>query len=506
MLTQLPLLCSMACGSALNPQDAAGIGPCEALRLSDKATRGSLVLIVNDTMRRDRTGIYGGPADTRHFDGFAKSNWLFQHAASSSNWTRPAIASLFTSLQPTSHGVMDDPHFSGGEAPGPLVADILSEDLTTIAEIFASKGFRTAAFVSNPWMDTRFGFGQGFEDYDDTFARWSAPGTAVSEAALNWLNELGSDERFFLYLHYVDSHLPYGELHRDEVDAVRSELAADQRALPKAGVNRLRVLRLEDGSPVLTPGVAPSPQLLEMAYDRGLRDFDRALGLFLDAFADHVAWPDSVVLVTSDHGEALFERGYGNHGRALFEEEVAIPFAARLPRATKPAGEVSCLVSLVDVLPSLCDYFGFVCPESFQGRSFFWRKNTEDVNTRYLVNEGVPHYPRHRAIRNERYKLIYEPSGRLGADSRRSAEGGPWSLFDLIDDPEEQKDLLDPWFRSPGVSEVAAVMQTALLLAVPPASKVALPERRTAPVDGILRERLESLGYLEDVEQSDSYP
>ena len=394
---------------------------------------------------------------------------------------------------------MDDPQFGGGDSSGLVVADVLSEDLTTIAEVFANEGFRTAAFVSNPWMDTRFGFGQGFEDYDDTFARWSAPGTAVSEAAITWLDKLGPDERFFLYLHYVDSHLPYGELHRDEVDAVRGELAADRRALPNDGVNRLRVLRLEDGSPVVRPGVAPSRRLLEMVYDRGLRDFDRALGLFLDGFADHVAWSDSVVLVTSDHGEALYERGYGNHGKALFEEEVAIPFAARLPGAVTPRGKVSCPVSLVDVFPSLCDYFGFACPESFQGWSFFQSNDTEPAGARYLVNEGVPRYSRHRAIRNERYKLIYEPSGRLGTGFARTANGGPWSLFDLVEDPQEEHDLLDHWFPTRGVSEVAELMQTALLASVPVVPVVESPARRTAPVDGILRERLESLGYLEEV-------
>ena len=105
-------------------------------------------------------------------------------------------------------------------------------------------------------------------------------------------------------------------------------------------------------------GALPSVALLERAYDRGVENFDAALGSLLDGLARHPAWPRTGVIVTSDHGEALYERGYGNHGASLFDDETAVPLVARLPGVVPESGRVDCLVSLVDLMPSLCAYLG----------------------------------------------------------------------------------------------------------------------------------------------------
>ena len=78
------------------------------------------------------------------------------------------------------------------------MTDLLDPGLTTLAEAYRAAGFRTAAFVSNPWLANGFGFEQGFEVYDDSFARWDAPGALVSLAAMRWLESLGEGERFHL--------------------------------------------------------------------------------------------------------------------------------------------------------------------------------------------------------------------------------------------------------------------------------------------------------------------
>jgi choline-sulfatase len=483
------LALAAACASA---PSAGPEPPCAELVLGGVPPEANLVLVVNDTMRRDRMGVYGGSARTPAFDGFAREHLLFEHAVTQSPWTKPSIATLFTGLHPSQHGVTDDPQLRDPRLGGGGLreTDVLSEALVTLAEVLQEAGFRTAAFNTNPWLARQFGFGQGFEVYDDSFAGWGADGEAVTAAALAWLAAQPAQARFFLYVHYLDSHVPYGRLRREEIVGRAAELAADRRPLPPGAVRALSaVLRLEDGRPAVAAGFPLTVGLVEMAYDRGVEDFDRALGRLLEGVARHPAHERTAVLVTSDHGEALFTRGYGNHGTGLFDDEVAIPLAARLPGATGAGGRVRCPVGLVDVMPSMCAYLGVACPPGLAGVPFVGRPGGEPPPARYLVTEGVALRPAHRAIRNRTFKLMWETGPR--GDGRVKED--PYSLYDVSADPGETRDLLEGP-RPRRVERVFRTMSAALAQAVPPFER---PAKVYVPMDERTRERLEALGYAE---------
>lgn len=472
---------------------ALGPGPepaCDSLQLRARPERTSLVWIVNDTMRRDRVGAYGGPARTPHFDRLARKNLLFARAFSAAPWTKPAIASLFTGLRPSQHRVLNASGLRTG-SPGVRETDVLGDSRRTMAEVLRTADFHTAAFVSNPWMDAALGFGQGFETYDDSFARFDASGDLVTRAGLAWLEALPDDARFFLYLHYIDAHLPYGQLSVEEVSAARARLESDDRPLSSEAEGMLRRLRSrEGGSLMMATGAPPSLALLELAYDRGIAEFDAALGAFLDGARALPSWGRAAVVVTSDHGEALFERGYGNHGRALYDEEVAIPLGARMPGVESDGGVVDCAVELIDLMPSFCDYLEVECPPLLAGASFLGSNGA----ARYLAAEGVPYEPEHRAVWNRRYKLVYEPGGPLRPDLKRDTERGrarPWSLFDLEADPAERRDLLDDGEPTPETEAVFEALREAL-----ESRPAAVPgSGETVPLDPELQRRLEALGY-----------
>jgi arylsulfatase A-like enzyme len=171
-----------------------------------------------------------------------------------------------------------------------------------------------------------------------------------------------------------------------------------------------KVLKLTDGSSVMSTAARPSRELIARAYDRGVEDFDRAFGILVDGLAAHPAWERTAVFVKSDHGEALFTRGYGNHGRGLFDDEATIPLVARLPGTEADRPRVQCLVGLVDLLPTLCDYLGLETPAWAAGWSFL-AAGEPASGLRYVVTEGVTGNPRHRSIRNRYFKLMYEPGG-----------------------------------------------------------------------------------------------
>lgn len=216
-----------------------------------------------------------------------------------------------------------------------------------MAEVLKDNGFRTAAFVGNPWLKREFDFAQGFDHYNDALARWDVPGDVVSKRAIEWLEAVGPSERFFLYLHYMDTHRPYGRLNRFDVEIVNEQARAGQRQPTGAVRDELaELILLSDGTRAVDAGIAPSFELFRKSYDRGIEKFDRALGRLLKFFETHEAHGRTAIVIVSDHGEALFTRGWGNHGRGLYEGEIAISLAARLPGVTSRAARVTSPVGL----------------------------------------------------------------------------------------------------------------------------------------------------------------
>ncbi len=473
-----------------------GEPPCAQIHVSTAPAQPNVVLIVNDTMRRDAAGIYGGAASTPHFDRFAERHLLFEHAFAQAPWTKPSIATLFTSLYPSQHRVESDPMLrSNGVGAGEtLETDVLAAPLTTLAEVFGAAGYRTAAFVANPWLKARFGFAQGFEHYDDSFADefglWPPSGDALVDAALGWLRERQPGEPWFLYIHLLDSHGPYGSIDASETAGLRRRLNADPRRVGADAERIYRDMRLSDGTPLRAAGFRLTRALLHEVYRIGIERFDRLFGKLLVGLRKAPGWRHTAVIVTSDHGEAFFEHGWGLHGHGLHDDEAAIPLVARLPGVTPSQGRVSCLVGLVDVLPTLCVYLGIDCPESVQGWSFVGG-NDIAPERRLLVTEGVMLKPRHRAIRNLSFKLLYEPDGRLSGRPHQ----GDYSFYDLESDPGEHFDVFDELYENERSKRTFERLKRALPRAVP---GYKAPPVERAVLDPGERRRLEALGYLRD--------
>ncbi len=470
----------------------AGAPSCAGLDWSGPRPGTNLLLIVNDTMRRDRVSAYGGPARTPAFDSFARENILFMRAFTQAPWTKPSMATLFTSLYPSQHGVLLHPQDARrfGETPNPQQGrlDVLTEEFTTLAEVLRDAGYRTAAIVSNPWMERRFGFAQGFELYDDSLAAWDAPGEEVTRRGLEWLESIAADEPFFLYLHYMDSHRPYALLNRwDIVDAANRLF--DESVRPDPSIARLiaDLVWLEEGMPAADAGIDPSVALLQLAYDHGIEAFDGALSVLLEQLRRHAAFDRTAVIVTSDHGESLYDRGFGNHGDGLYDDEVAIPLAARLPGVAARGDAINCPVGLIDLEPTLCTLLDVECPSPVFGRSLLTaRRGSARPGDGYLVIEGVRDRPENRAVRGERYKLLWQPLP--------APDGEAHMLFDIAVDPRETRNLLT---RDRRTAETERIVQRLVSAAREVVSPLGVANKQYVPLDPDLEERLRSLGYIE---------
>ncbi len=297
--------------------------------------RPNVLLITLDTTRADHMGCYGYQRPTTPvLDRLAAESVVYTHAISTSSWTLPAHASLFTGKFTTSHGARYDTEgplrltdgIDGPENWKDYRARGLSPSETTLAEILKEAGYVTGAVVGGPWMKKVFGLDKGFDHYDDAQIRTVNGRLAgeVTSAALEWV-EKESDHEFFLFLNYFDPHTPY--------------------SAPEPFTYQF-----------FPDGEAPSnqePSLEEMnnLYDAEILYMDHHIGRLLEGLERLGLFEHTLFIVTADHGELLGEHGKMGHGTSLYQEEIHIPLLVRYPYGEIPPERRDDPVQLVDILP-----------------------------------------------------------------------------------------------------------------------------------------------------------
>lgn len=348
----------------------------------------NVVLVTIDTLRADRLGCYGNPRlETPHLDLLAREGIRFRNASTTVPFTLPAHSSIMTGTYPPYHGVREN------------VGYRLDETLPTMAELLASTGRRTAGFVSTFVLDSRWGIARGFDHYFDDFDLTEMSGDLGSvqrdgqetvSAALDWL-ERRPPGPFFLWLHLYDPHDPY-----EPPEPFRSRY----------------------------PG---RPYDAEVAYA------DSLVGRFYEALEQKGLLESSLVVVTGDHGEGLRSHDEGFHGFFVYDSTAHIPLIFRLPGKRLGGRVVKEAVSHVDLLPTILEALGRPIPPTVQGTSLLpLLLGREGAEERAVYSESL--YPLlHygwaplRALRTARYKYIEAPRP---------------ELYDLVADPDEEKNLL----------------------------------------------------------------
>lgn len=326
-----------------------------------------VVLVVIDCLRADHVGAYGYHRETTPtIDALAGDGVLFDHVLAASNWTRPTVASLFTGLSLSQHrvpGIATPLEVTRAQTAARrdenarvLAGNALSDELYTLAEAFRDGGYATAAFINQVQMPPYLGFAQGFDRYDMV----DGGDRSVVEGATAWLQEdpPGTRPRF-AYLHLLRLHYPYLPAPARDLWRTRFEL------LPKgpfADDDRKRLAAYD-------PVPDDAQELMDL-YDGVLRGVDRNVRRLLEGLEDIGRADDTIVVVTSDHGEAFFERGRAQHaGSSLHAELVRIPWIMRLPGGAGGGTRVSTPVGMVDIMPTLLDLAGVGVPGGLRGRS-----------------------------------------------------------------------------------------------------------------------------------------
>lgn len=369
----------------------------------------NVLLLVIDALRPDHTGFGGYDRPTTPcLDSLARQGVVFERAQSVANFTRASVPSMLTGVAPSVHGVSD-------------ADDRLSDAFVTLAETLRERGYATAAYAPNPSLDRRLNFGQGFEVYDDTAldnrqsVPWKKFETArrIQSAALEFLDG-GPGKPYFLYLHYRDAHRPYVP-------------PPPYDRLFWSGPARQWEFSIDEG-----PG---DLEYYRSQYDAEIRYTDDRICEFLDELERRGRRDDTIVVITSDHGEAFLEHGVWEHGNDLYQEEIRVPLVILRPGGANGANGGGAgrrsqhAASGVDLMPTILDLLGLEIPRYVQGTSLVPALDGREDRERPVFAEGKR---RAVALRRGNWKLL-----RLG-------RGGGWRLFDLDADPRE---LDDRWSR-----------------------------------------------------------
>ncbi len=416
------------------------------------AKRPDVVFITIDTLRPDHLSFYGYDEETAPFlASLAERSVVFTNAVSSSSWTAPSTASIFSGLYPNNHGVvagLQAHRRQQARLQAPLRVEMnrIPGSVETMPEILGEHGYRTFGLGANLNIGPEIGFDRGFDFFERVApARGFAYATAreMHGALERWAAQVGAASPHLVYLHFNDPHF-----------------GVDQVAPPPAKSGKPRELQL---------------------YDARIRYLD---GWLDETFELLGVDDETLVVVVSDHGEAFGEHGNDAHACCSLHGEVnRVLMVWRAPGLGIRPRRIDLNVSLVDVLPTVLDVIGVEKPDQLDGRSLveFLRGGGNPAEPTWKLRPILAHRTNAKveswAIIRDRYKLIEY-------NERKRA------LFDIVEDPLELEDLSSE--QPTQVAELAA--ELAALRSRGPAEST----KAEIELSAEQQQRLRALGYLRD--------
>jgi len=397
------------------------------------------------------------------------------------------MASLFTGLYPSVHG-LDGGIVWGEGAPSAgglpfAVQKALPPGHQTLAEVFRHAGYTTAGFVSNLYVNSIFGFAQGFDHFDDEYADYNFEqgdvkrrAEVTNERVFEWLRAR-LEEPFFLFVHYNDPHWPY----EPPPPYGRSFISGYNGSFTPTKTREVVVTHLEVPPPISEEDLAYIVGL----YDGEIQYVDAHLGRLLEAVRELPTERDLVTVLTADHGEEFLDHGAFNHGYTLYEEQTLVPFIVSAPSSFDPR-RVSQQVRLIDAAPTLLEMAGVDNQNTkFQGRSLVPLMTGLSLEPLDAFSEAT-NVGNQSALRSTAsQKLIH------------SLIDPQWLLFDLDSDPGELNNLAA--HRAQRLRELAArleawreenrALRSQINIAGSGVDRVVLDEE--------MKKGLEALGYIQ---------
>jgi arylsulfatase A-like enzyme len=431
--------------------------------------RPSVLFVVFDTLRADRTDPYGRvKGNTPFLSQLATRGALVEEFVSTYPTTLSSHWSMFSGLFPARHGIYPGTPLT---RPRPL----------SMAEVFHDAGYRTAAFTEGGFVHSLFGFDKGFDLYhngpDKALDDLSGSAAETFGLALDWLSAL-EREPFFMFLHTYEVHTPY-----DPDPEFTPELDPDYDGRWTTRLDPLVTFAINSGK--FEPTDAEFDRIQQL-YEAEIRGLDDAFSRFWARLEALGLVDDTIVVITSDHGEDFWEHGWLSHGTTLYDPALLVPFLVVAKGRVAENARLACQRSQTDLMPTLLDLAGLPVPADLDGHSM--REELE----RGVCEDGDD------AAYSELLTTFYDkrPSDLPIASLRkrgwkviRHTTSGDLEAYDLRRDPDEQQDASDADADADAVEALAAELD-AYLRTTPEGADADMSD---LPQD--VRDRLEALGY-----------
>ncbi len=406
------------------------------------ARRPNILLVTIDTLRPDRVGVYGArsPA-TPVMDRLAAGGCLFEDAVVQVPLTRASHATILTGLYPFQHGIRDN------------FAPPLAAAHRTLAEILKGQGYVTGGFVGSFIVNTQSGLNRGFDEFDDVFetggkgsaffTEYQRRAGQVEERAGPWIERVAAGSRpFFAWVHFYDPHSPY------------------------------------------TPPPPYNTRYAKTPYDGEVAYTDEILGRLLARLTKLGVADRTLVVFTSDHGEALGEHKEEEHGFFVYDVVLRVPLILRMPGRVAAGVRAKTEARSIDLLPTILDLAGVraATPPGLPGRSLAAAIDAPQKKDPQVVSYSETLFPRLH----------------FGWSELRSVRMGGWKyiqaprpeLYDLAHDPGERSNL----FAAEG--QRAAALRSRLLDTLGGSPESAVVGVASPKLDQATMDRLASLGYV----------
>ncbi len=422
---------------------------------------------------------------TPNLAALAEEGTTFSQAVSHGPATPYAFPSIFTSTLPLDYGGYEQ----------------LSDERTLVSEALQEAGWSAAGVHANPWLGEKYGYGRGYDIYRDV-GEFGLPGlergrqflldnfsldSPVYRAAQTLyrtvrgpLRMLGGDaaeieiarkaldessDETFVWTHLLEPHAPYTppKRHREavgvpETDATPSQLVTRAQHSPEEFTDRER-------------------EVVRGLYAASVRHADEKAGELLDAVDD-----ETLVIVTADHGEALFEHGQVGHEPALYDELTHVPLLVRPPGGASE-GVVETQARHIDIAPTVLDYAGVEPPKSYRGRSLRPAIEGDDIESEMAISEVASSATEPGRLAPEELQVAARTPARKLIHADGEVQG-----FDLQVDPEEREPVNDP--EGDDWDGLRTALDDRL-------AAIEIGESEGVDRDEEVQERLRNLGYID---------
>ncbi len=463
---------------------------------SRNSTQPNVLFVVMDTVRADHLSLYGYERDTSpNLKKLGVDSVVYTHAQSPSDMTLTSHASMFTGLYATWHGAFCQP-------PDASHGRVLNQGVPTLAETLAAKGYSTLGVAANLYLRADFGLQRGFQSFQiprpvpilgadeswyflrigmrklmnplvDTtqFDRLFTRGDDVNQGVYDLISTKGRAP-FFAFANYMDAHFPY------------IPPAPYDRLFPGKN-DKLVQADLEEAEDRVMHGeplrVMERDHLLSQ-YDGGIAYTDAQIGKLIEWLKERDLYDNTMIVVTSDHGDAFGEKSLVLHGNSVYQNLLHVALMIKYPKKAS-IGIVNDPVSLIDIAPTILTALGIPADSRMQGRNLLSKAAGPK---RELFSESfpcpVPHPPEcpgsgctSRAVLAWPYKLVTSSSGK-------------YEVYDISVDPKETHDL--------SATQEAVAVELGATLKTWTKSMPARPKQQLK-LDGDAVQRLKSLGYVQ---------